>query len=218
MLKGVKAVLFDLDGTLVDSALGIVRSAQYALSHFGVQVDDIRTLYPFVGPPLEDSFKEFYHFSTEKAREAVAVYRERYVSVGLYESQRFPGVEECLKTLKLRGYHLIIATSKMKYMADTVLKEFGLMPYFEFVGGRDDEGVLHTKADVIRHILSELDLEAAKADILMIGDRKYDVIGAKEVGLDSMGVLFGYGGREELETAGVTYLAESYADLLEQLP
>lgn len=103
-------------------------------------------------------------------------------------------------------------------MADTVLKEFGLMPYFEFVGGRDDEGVLHTKADVIRHILSELDLEAAKADILMIGDRKYDVIGAKEVGLDSMGVLFGYGGREELETAGVTYLAESYADLLEQLP
>lgn len=217
-MKTYRYLFFDLDGTLVDSALGIVHSAQYALSHFGVQVDDIRTLYPFVGPPLEDSFKEFYHFSTEKAREAVAVYRERYVSVGLYESQRFPGVEECLKTLKSRGYHLIIATSKMKYMADTVLKEFGLMPYFEFVGGRDDEGVLHTKADVIRHILSELDLEAAKADILMIGDRKYDVIGAKEVGLDSMGVLFGYGGREELETAGVTYLAESYADLLEQLP
>ena len=103
-MKTYRYLFFDLDGTLVDSALGIVRSAQYALSHFGVQVDDIRTLYPFVGPPLEDSFKEFYHFSTEKAREAVAVYRERYVSVGLYESQRFPGVEECLKTLKSRGY------------------------------------------------------------------------------------------------------------------
>lgn len=217
-MKSYKYLFFDLDGTLTDSALGIVRSAQYALSHFGIQVKDIKSLYPFVGPPLEDSFKEFYHFSTEKARAAVKIYRERYEAIGIHENAPYDGAVECLRTLKDRGYHLSLATSKMHRMAEIVLDSFHMRTYFDFVGGRDDDGKLHTKADVIRHIMHELNLEEKKEQILMIGDRKYDIAGAREVGLDTVGVLFGYGGRQELEEAGATWLVKNYSELLDMLP
>lgn len=216
-MKPYKYLFFDLDGTLTDSALGIVRSAQYALSHFGINITDLKSLYPFVGPPLEDSFKEFYHFSPEKAQAAVKIYRERYEAVGIHENAPYPGALDCLNTLKQQGYHLIIATSKMKRMAEVVLNSFNMRKYFEFVGGRDDAGVLHTKADVIRYIIKELNLEKEKEHILMIGDRKYDILGAREVGLDTAGVLFGYGSRKELEEAGTTWLVENYAALINML-
>lgn len=213
-MKPYKYLFFDLDGTLTDSALGIVRSAQYALSHFGIYIADLKSLYPFVGPPLEDSFKEFYNFSSDMAQAAVKVYRERYETVGIHENAPYPGASDCLNTLKQNGFHLVIATSKMKRMAESVLNSFNLRTYFEFVGGRDDEGRLHTKADVIRDIIKELNLEKEKEHILMIGDRKYDIIGAREVGLDTVGVLFGYGSRKELEDAGATWLVEDYGTLI----
>lgn len=197
---------------MTDSAPGILRSAASALQAFGINVDNLQELIPFVGPPLEDSFKEFYHFSDEQAAEAVELYRQRYNTIGVYENSPYPGVYECLDALKKSGYRLVVATSKPEKLALVVLHEFKLEEYFDFVGGRDEEGILHTKADVIRHIISCLDIED-KSGIVMIGDRKYDVKGASEVGLDSIGILSGYGSREELEHAGATWIVEDFAGL-----
>lgn len=215
-MKSYRYLFFDLDGTLTDSAPGILRSVAHALSAFGIQVDDLQTLNPFVGPPLEDSFKDFFHFTEEQAAEAVEVYHQRYNAIGVHENSPYPGVYECLETLRRRGYHLVVATSKPEKLARVVLHKFKLEDYFEFVGGRDDAGILHTKADVIRHVISALGIED-KGSIVMIGDRKHDVIGAAEAGIDSIGVLFGYGDKEELTAAGATVLAESYERLLEIL-
>lgn len=217
MGKQYRYLFFDLDGTLTDSARGIVHSAQYALSHFGIEVDNPDSLNKFVGPPLEDSFREFYHFSVEEAKAAVAVYRERYVAIGIYENNPYPGVEECLQNLRKKGFCLVIATSKMKRMADIVLETFRLKDYFEFVGGRDDDGALHSKADVIRHIIRTMGLEQHKSEILMIGDRKYDIAGAHEAGIDAAGVLFGYGDKDELTEAGADYLISDYGELVSLL-
>lgn len=216
MMKSYRYLFFDLDGTLTNSAPGILRSAAHALAAFGIQVDDLQTLNPFVGPPLEDSFKEFYHFSDRQAKEAVEIYRQRYNTTRVYENSPYPGVHECLGELKKRGYRLVVATSKPEAMARVVLHEFKLEDYFEFVGGRDAAGVRHTKADVIRYIIAALGIEDRKS-ILMIGDRKYDVFGAAETGIDSAGVLFGYGSREELAAAGADFIVESFDGLLELL-
>ncbi len=196
---GRRHLLFDLDGTLTDSGEGIMRCAQHALAAFGIRVADWRTLRPFVGPPLEDSFKLFYGFSDDDARRAAAVYRERYIPVGMFENAVYEGVERCLRTLRRRGYRLAVATSKSEALAREVLRHFRLDAYFDLVAGRDDEGLLHTKADVVRHALDRLG--AAPADALMVGDRKYDVLGARAAGVDCVGVLWGYGDRAELEAA-----------------
>ena len=215
-MKSYRYLFFDLDGTLTDSAPGILRSVAYALSAFGIQVDDLQGLRPFVGPPLEDSFKDFCHFTEEQAAEAVEIYHRRYHAIGVHENSPYSGVYECLDTLRKRGYHLVVATSKPEKLARVVLREFKLEDYFEFVGGRDEEGILHTKADVIRHAISALEIDD-KSSIVMIGDRKHDVLGAAEVGIDSIGVLFGYGDREELSSAGATFLVEDYGRLLGML-
>lgn len=215
-MKSYHYLFFDLDGTLTDSAPGILRSAAHALSAFGIQVEDLRELNPFVGPPLEDSFKDFYHFTDEQAEKAVKIYHERYHAIGVHENSPYPGVYECLEELKRRGFCLVVATSKPEKLARVVLHEFHLESYFDFVGGRDENGVLHTKADVIRYAVSALGIED-KENIVMIGDRKHDIIGAKEVGIDSIGVLFGYGDKEELEAAGATCIVEDYDRLLDLL-
>lgn len=148
-------LLFDLDGTLTDSGLGILRCAQYALGHFGIQVDDLDALRPFVGPPLEDSFIQFYGFTPEQADEAVRVYRERYFSIGVYENEVYPGTHEALAELCRRGHQLHIASSKNLPMVHEVLRYFDLAQYFTFIGARDEAGTRHTKADVLRHVLTD---------------------------------------------------------------
>lgn len=217
MMKKYHYLFFDLDGTLTDSALGILRTAAYALRHFGIQVDDLGVLHPFVGPPLEDSFKEFYGFTDMQAREAVEIYRGRYEVIGVHENAPYPGVHDCLRTLKAQGFRLVLATSKPEKTARVVLDEFRLAGYFDFVCGRDAEGRLHTKADVIRQIFGHLGVDVKVEDAVMIGDRKYDILGAREVGMDSIGALWGYGSREELAGTGATWLAEDYADLVRLL-
>ena len=217
MMKKYHYLFFDLDGTLTDSALGILRTAAYALRHFGIQVDDLGVLHPFVGPPLEDSFKEFYGFTDMQAREAVEIYRGRYEVIGVHENAPYPGVHDCLRTLKAQGFRLVLATSKPEKTARVVLDESRLAGYFDFVCGRDAEGRLHTKADVIRQIFGHLGVDVKVEDAVMIGDRKYDILGAREVGMDSIGALWGYGSREELAGAGATWLAEDYADLVRLL-
>lgn len=213
MNKKYKILLFDLDGTLVDSGEGIMKCAQYSLAYFGINVEDIHTLRPFVGPPLEDSYKMFYGFSDTDAAKAVEVYRERYFKIGWLEQELYPGVMEFLQELRGRGYIMGIATSKMQVQADKVTRHFGLDQYFDFIFGRDDAGLLHTKADVIKAGLKAQGITDA-SQILMIGDRKFDIEGAKECGIDSLGVLYGYGDMEEMQIAKADYICKDFNDIL----
>lgn len=208
-----KTILLDLDGTLMDSGEGIMKSAQYALSCMGVKVDDWQSLRFFVGPPLEDSFIDFYGFSQEKAHEAVMAYRERYFSKGLLEQKPYDGVMEFLSSLKDMGLTLCLATSKMVKQSRFALDHFGLGKYIEHIFARDEAGLLHTKADVINSGLEALGIQD-KSSILMVGDRKFDIIGAKECGIESAAVLYGYGNRKEFEEAGATYICKDFDDII----
>ncbi len=209
-----KIILLDLDGTLMDSGEGIMRCAQYALARMGVDVADWRSLRFFVGPPLEDSFKMFYGFSDTQAHDAVMAYRERYFSIGKLEQCPYDGIGEFLGELKAMGMTLCLATSKMMPLSIFAIEKFGLDKYIDGVFARDEEGRLHTKADVINSALEHLGVKD-RSQVLMVGDRKYDIIGARECGVDSVGVLYGYGDREELEEAQATYVCGNFNEILE---
>lgn len=214
-MKHYTHLFLDLDGTLSDSAPGIVRSAQYALEAFGIHVDNLDDLLCFVGPPLEESFQEFYHLTPSQADEAVKVYRRRYEKIGVYENALYPGIPQFLDKARQAGKVLMVATSKPQRMADLVLSHFGIADRFAFVGGREDSS-RRTKEEVIRYVMKENGLTRTE-DIVMIGDRKHDVLGAKAVGLDSVGVLYGYGSRDEFQVAGATYIVDTLKELEELL-
>lgn len=214
-MKHYTHLFLDLDGTLSDSAPGIVRSAQYALEAFGIHVDNLDDLLCFVGPPLEESFQEFYHLTPSQADEAVKVYRRRYEKIGVYENALYPGIPQFLDKARQAGKVLMVATSKPQRMADLVLSHFGIADRFAFVGGREDSS-RRMKEEVIRYVMKENGLTRTE-DIVMIGDRKHDVLGAKAVGLDSVGVLYGYGSRDEFQAAGATYIVDTLKELEELL-
>ena len=211
-IKPYKYLFFDLDGTLNKSGEGIMRCAQHTLRHFGIEIEDLNTLLPFVGPPLEDSFRDLYHLDNTQVEEALDIYAQRYAQLGAYEAELYPGILNLLDELRKSGKTIIIATSKKITMTLKVTKHFGLDQYVDFIGARDDEGKRHTKADVIRYIIDQMQIKDLK-DCVMIGDRKYDMIGAEETGMDAIGVLYGYGDREELEAHHATYIAEDIAEL-----
>ena len=205
-------ILMDLDGTITDPVVGITRSVEYALNHFGIQVNDIRELYPFIGPPLLDSFREFYHFTDEQAKEAILKYRERFADTGIYENVLYEGMREFLEEAVGKGHKLMLATSKPTVFANRILKHFDLSSYFSFVAGSGLDGSFYTKTDVIRHVLDSNNLTDLSS-VVMVGDRKHDIIGAKATGIDSVGVLYGYGNQEELQQAGADYIVSSIEEL-----
>ena len=207
-------LLFDLDGTLTDPGLGITNSVMYALRKFDIHVADRASLYKFIGPPLRDSFEMFFGFSPEKSELAVKYYREYFSTQGLYENEVYDGIEGLLKELKARGKTLIVATSKPEKFAVEILRHFGLYDYFDFVAGATMDGSRDRKSDVIRYALENCHI-SEKSSAVMIGDREHDILGAKETGLQSIGMLFGYGSREELQKAGATCLAEKPMDILD---
>ena len=207
-MKQYKYLLFDLDGTITDSETGITRCVAYALNYFGIQVNDLRELSPFIGPPLLDSFKDFYNFTDEQATVAVAKYRERYADKGILENELYPGIEELLADAQKNGKTVILATSKPEIFAKRILDHFGLSDYFSFVAGSGLDGSLHTKTDVINYILQSNQITNLES-VVMIGDRKHDIIGAKNVGIDSIGVLYGFGDYKELSEAGADHIAEN---------
>lgn len=206
-MKQYKYLLFDLDGTITDSESGITRCVEYALNHFGIQVNDLRELSPFIGPPLMDSFKDFYNFTDEQATIAVAKYRERYAVKGILENELYPGIKELLAQVRQNGKTVILATSKPEIFARRILDYFELSSYFSFVAGSGLDDSLHTKTDVINYILEENNI-TNRDSVVMIGDRKHDIIGAKNTGIDSIGVLYGFGDYKELSEAGADYIAE----------
>lgn len=202
-------MLFDLDGTLTNPGLGITNSVAYALKKYGIDVKDRTELYKFIGPPLLNSFQDYYGFSEEQAAQAVEYYREYYQKTGIYENYVYEGIPELLKELKAEGITLLVATSKPEPFARLIMEHYHLADYFTYIAGATmDNKTRVKKADVIRYAMQNCEAEDKKK-LVMVGDRKHDILGAKEVGIDSVGVLFGYGDREELEQAGATYIAET---------
>ncbi len=211
-MKSYKYILMDLDGTLTDPFTGITKSVQHALKHYGIVVDDLTRLTPFIGPPLADSFQEFYHFSRKQAEEAVWVYHERFVEKGWLENKVYEGMDDFLYLQKEMGRELFVATSKPESLAVKILDHFKLSQYFTFIGGDTMDHTRSSKDKIIRYVL-EQGLIADKDKAIMIGDRKYDMMGAQMNGIDSIGVLYGYGNREELEKAGATYIVSDIREL-----
>lgn len=210
-----KTVLFDLDGTLTDSAPGITAATAYALSHYGIDVPDRRALLRFVGPPLRDSFMEFYGFSAEQAEEAVTrYYRAYYRERGLFECSVYDGVPEMLEALRALGARLLLATSKPEVFARAVLERFGLLPLFSGVTGSNLDGTRESKAEVVACALAGAGVSDPAATV-MVGDRRFDVAGARAAGVDTIGVLYGYGSAEELTAAGAVALAGTPAEVVE---
>ena len=206
-------IIFDLDGTLTNPEIGITNCVMYALDKFGIKENDRKKLHPFIGPPLTYSFQIFYGLSEEESKQAVAFYRERFSVKGLYENEVYASVPELLQILKEQGRKLIIATSKPEEYTIKILKHFDLYQYFDFVAGATMDGSRGEKSEIITYALQNINIED-KSQAVMVGDRKYDVLGAQENGLDSIGVLFGFGDLEELTKAGATYIAETVEDIL----
>ena len=210
-----KYLLFDLDGTLTDPKIGITTCVQYALHSFGIEEPDLDKLEPFIGPPLRDSFMEFYGFTAEQAEEAVAKYRERFQDTGLFENEVYDGIPEMLKTLQSKGYFLAVASSKPQVYVERILEHFDLKKYFSVVVGSELDGRRETKDQVVQETLRQLFGEnpVDPAQVYMIGDRKFDVEGARALGVESVGVTYGYGSKEELKEAKADYIVQSVDEL-----
>ena len=211
-----KYILFDLDGTLTDSAEGIVNSVLYALKKKGIKESDRAKLHAFVGPPLMDSFMKYYGMTEEEARGMVPLYREYFEPKGWAENCVYEGIPEVLEELCARGKHLLVATSKPELYAKKILEHFGLTQYFEQIRGASMDEKLSRKEQVIACVIEEVGAEHAK-EMVMVGDREHDVNGARLNGLPCVGVLYGYGSREELETAGAADICPTVKELPEHL-
>ena len=211
-MKDYKYLFFDLDGTLTDSSEGITKSVEYALGKFSITVADRRDLFCFIGPPLHDSFMQFYGLSDEDAYKAVEYYREVFRVNGIYENTVYDGIPELLGRLREAGKIPILATSKPEEFSRRILDYFDMAKYFDFIAGATFDSTRITKAQVIRYALDGAGI-TDKSSVLMIGDRSQDVIGAHEVGIDCLGVLFGFGTRQELEEAGADHIAETVEDI-----
>lgn len=209
-------VLFDLDGTLTDPKEGITKSVQYALRHYGIEVEDLDSLCPFIGPPLTDSYIKFYNFSPEQAREGVWVYREYFNDKGWKENRVFNGIPEMLAALREADINLLMATSKPEEFAVRIAEHFGISSYFTFIGGADLEETRVKKGDVIGYVMEHCGITAedvADGRVWMVGDREHDVYGAGQWNIPAVGVLFGYGSREELEACGADKIVSDVEEL-----
>ena len=210
----MKNYFFDLDGTLTASADGIINSVIYSLKTFGIEETDRVALRAFVGPPLKDSFMERYGFSPEEAEEALLRFRERFTSIGIFENSLYRGIPEVLSVIRGRGDR--VATSRPEVFAKRILDHFDLPPYFDYICGANlDESNRVEKDAVLQYALEESG--AVPEDSYMIGDRKYDVEAGRKLGFSTVGVLYGYGSREELEKAGADVICETVEELREVL-
>jgi phosphoglycolate phosphatase len=208
----MKAVLFDLDGTLIDSSEGIIKSAQYALTHFGIEETDMQNLMSFIGPPLMYSFKNRYGFSEEKAREAVGVYRERYTKIGIFECSLYPGVRECIEQLKEMGYLIGMASSKPEESCRRILEHFDLIDLFDDVVGATPDGRIDTKEEVLSEVMRRWH-EIPREEMCLIGDTIFDVEGANQKEIPCICVSYGFGDVEEMLAAGALKICDSMSEL-----
>lgn len=221
-------VLFDLDGTLTDPKLGITTCVQYALGKMGIEEPNLDKLEPFIGPPLLDSFMQFYGMSKEDAQKSIVNYRERFSTVGLFENEVYPGIPQLLKELKDAGRKIAIASSKPTVFIDRILEHFEIAQYFDVVIGSELDGTRGKKEEVVEEALKQLlpeemmanlqrNQETTETEVVMIGDRRFDIEGAKLFGIASIGVDYGYAAEGELAAAGADVVVETVDELRKEL-
>ena len=199
--------LFDLDGTLTDPAEGIINAVQYALARYGIHGTPRESLLYFIGPPLAESFAAFLGCDAAEAQHAVEIYREYFADKGLFENTLLPGAAEMVQAVRNTGYETAVASSKPEVFVRRITDHFGITDLFDCITGSRLDGSLVKKNDVIAETLRRMQA-APEDDIVMVGDREHDVIGAHKCGYTAVGVLCGYGSRAELETAGAEYIAD----------
>ncbi len=209
-------VLFDLDGTLTDPKVGITSAVQYALAKHGIHEPDRDRLTPFIGPPLHESFMEFYGFPEAQAWQAVEDYREYFADRGIFENEVYPGIPELLAGLSRLGRPGVVATSKPAVYAERILVHFGLRPWLNAVAGSELDGTRVAKAEVVNFALQQFPAVTRTA-VVMVGDRRHDIEGARANGIASIGVTYGYGAAEEIDAAQPTHRVSSVAELAELL-
>lgn len=207
-------VFFDLDGVLTDSGEGIINSALYALEKYNIDVNEKSELKKFIGPPLQDSFSTDYGFNEEELEGVIATFREYYSEKGIFENELFSNIEDVLKELKKKKKKLVVATSKPEVFAMKVLMHFNILKYFEYVSAATLDESKIKKELIIKEAIDALGIKDL-SKVVMVGDRKHDVVGSIKNGIDCIGALWGYGSKEELEKAGATYFAENPLKLLE---
>ncbi len=212
-MKQYNTIIFDLDGTITESELGITNSIKYSLNFFGIEKER-ESLKRHIGPSLSITFREYLGDDEEKIKLAIEKYREYYTSGGMFENIVYEGVENTLKELKTRGKTIILASSKPMVFCQQILEHFNLDKYFDFIGGSNLDETRTEKVEVIKFSLENINKKADE-NALMVGDRQYDIIGAKKLNIDSVGVLYGYGDYNELKDAGATYIIEHADDLLD---
>ncbi len=215
-MKEYEYILFDLDGTVINSAQGVTNSVKYALEKLEYDVPDYNSLCRFIGPPLTEGFMTFCGFSHKKAEKALSLYREYYNDKGIFECYLYPGIAELLRQLHKSGKKTVLATSKPEEYAKRILKHFGIDKYFFFIGGASFDESRSSKEAVMAYIIDSINLKDVKKAV-MVGDRHHDVYGAHKFGIECIGVLYGFGGREELEGAGAEYIAADTNELKDLL-
>lgn len=209
-------VLFDLDGVLTDPKTGITKAVQHALSKLGTHENDLSKLTVFIGPPLRESFIKYYSFDDLTIEKAIKFYRQYFNEKGMFENIVYKGIEDLLITLKKNKIKLIVATSKPTEYAQKILKHFALDKYFDLIIGSNLDGTRESKTEVIEHILNNLN-HIPKSEIVMIGDKVHDILGAKNNNIDSIGVTYGYGAEQEIISANPTYLVHTTNQLRDLL-
>lgn len=209
-MKGYRTVLFDLDGTITDSGTGIMNAIRYAVRERGLEEPDETVLRSFIGPPLKEQFRKVFHLSEAEGSRIVGLYREYYGEKGIFENRVYDGVPEMLDMLKKDGIRILMATSKPENYARIIAEHFDFAKYFDFIGGACMDGTRTVKEEVIEYVLNACRISEEEREFaVMVGDRSHDMTGALKCGLHSIGVLYGYGSREELESAGAERIAET---------
>lgn len=206
-----KNILFDFDGTIIDSKAGITRSAQYALKEFGIIVEDLEELVHFIGPPLKNSFMERYGFSEQVALQAVKYYRKHFADHGVFDNTLYPGIVDLLEKLHSEGRLLFIATAKPTIYTEQILDKYNLRHLFTYVCGANLDGTRTNKTEIIKTVIDETQISLE--DTVMVGDRKYDIIGAHNNKIDSIAVGYGFGSEDELMAANPTQYVKTVKDL-----
>lgn len=212
----MKVILFDLDITLVDSSEGTTKGTQYALSYLRIDEPNLESLEKFIGPPLSHAFTDFYKLTGDDAALAVKKYREYYREKGIYQLKLYNGIAELLEALNVNNFKVLLATAKPELFATQILEDLGISKYFSYIAGALMDGRTD-KTEVIRYAMESASISKDNGNVVMVGDREYDIIGANNVGIDSIGVLYGFGSREELQAENPYKIVETVTELKGEL-